>query len=251
MEKKYSVALVEYLNTLPFSAGIQMNRLEAHYHFIHATPAQCAQLFEEGRVDISLCPVGALGDMPPHEIKGEFCIGADGVVDTVVLLSKVPLDKITTVKLDDHSRTSNQLIQLLAERLWNKKWTFHFDQMDEDEESCLVIGDKVFERKQQYPYQYDLAAAWKELTGLPIVFAVWIARPDVSEEVIDDINEACRVGLEYIRRHDTDLALWQKEYLLERISYPLDEAKRKGMKLFLSWSAMLEPMDIIKRSEVL
>ena len=125
------------------------------------TPAQCAQLFAEGKVDISLCPVGALSDLPAHEVRGNYCIGADGIVGTVVLLSQVPLDEITAVKLDDHSRTSNQLLQILADRLWYKDWEYYFQSDDVPAQSCLMIGDKVFNHKEEFKYQYDLGAAWK------------------------------------------------------------------------------------------
>src|SRR5688500_1817745 len=106
---KYKLALVEYLNTFPFSEGIKRTGLDKELEVHKVVPALCAQLFEERKVDVSLCPVGALMDMPDYELCGNYCIGADGEVGTVVLLSDVPLEQIKTVKLDDQSRTSNLL----------------------------------------------------------------------------------------------------------------------------------------------
>lgn len=233
---KYCLALVEYLNTFPFSEGFKLMSLESKLDIMLVTPAQCAQLFEEGKADISLCPVGALSEMPAHEVRGKYCIGADGEVGTVVLLSQVPLDEITSVRLDDHSRTSNVLLQILAHRLWLKDWEFYFSSEAEVPTTCLMIGDKVFENKNHYPYQYDLATAWKALTGLPIVFAVWITKPGIPHEIIEQLNLAFEKGMESIQNDTSGLAAWQTEYLLHQISYPLDKEKREAMKLYLTWA---------------
>ncbi len=235
---RYRIALVEYLNTRPFSEGFRITGLEDQHEVHRVTPAQCAEMFEMGKVDISLCPVGALDEMPSHDIVGSYCIGADGVVKTVVLLSKVPIEAIRAVKMDAHSRTSNLLLQILADRWWRKEWTFYTTE-EADPESCVMIGDKVFEAKQHFAYQYDLAQAWKQLTGLPMVFAVWIARPDVPRSVMDHIDAAFEAGLAHIREGSDHLAPWQLEYLTENISYPLDPAKLKALSLYAQWSDSL------------
>jgi chorismate dehydratase len=237
---KYSVALVEYLNTWPFSTGVKESGLEDEFDFHHVTPAECARLFNEGKADISLCPVGALSDLPEHQIRGKFCIGADGPVETVVLLSQVPIGQIRSVRLDSHSRTSNKLIQILADRLWMKNWDFYMGSGEPLPDTCLMIGDKVFEHKSQYTYHYDLASAWKELTGLPMVFAVWITRPGIPDEVIDLLDKACSKGLEILQNGKSGLSDWQKSYLLEKISYPLDRRKRDAMKQYLEFAQILE-----------
>ena len=242
--KKYSIALVEYLNTLPFSEGIKRTQLETELNVYRVTPSMCARLFDEGKVDISLCPVGALHDLPAHEIRGRYCIGADGEVGTVMLLSKVPLSEITSVRLDDHSRTSNLLLQILAARLWDKEWTYSLGAEDSLPQSCLMIGDNVFTYRDEYPYRYDLAAAWKELTGLPMVFAVWITRPGVPEELIRELDEAFESGFDFVKSADSGLEPWQTDYLIHNISYPLDTAKREAMELYLSWAASLEAVHV-------
>lgn len=228
----YRLALVEYLNTFPFSEGIRLNGLEEKIEMHRVTPSMCAQLFEERKVDISLCPIGALGDMPDYKICGKYCIGADGQVGTVVLLSQVPIDQIKRVRFDDHSRTSNLLLQILARHYWNKEWSYYFDSDDTLPETCLMIGDKVFRHKSEYVYAYDLAEAWKSLTDLPMVFALWIARPDIPQEIIDEIDHAFEIGMESVRNNTAELKEWERDYLLNSISYPLDDAKMEALKMF-------------------
>ena len=236
---KYRIALVEYLNTLPFSEGLRMTGLDQQMDVQHVSPSQCALLFQQGEVDISLCPVGALEDMPPHEIFGEFCIGADGDVETVVLLSHVPIHKIEKVRLDEHSKTSNKLVQILADRYWQTNWKYYFDPKEEQPLSCVMIGDKVFEAKKKYPFRNDLAGEWKAMTSLPMVFAVWIARPGISQEIILDMDQAFKQGIDFVRSPESTIPEWQKKYLLNNISYSLDRRKKEAMQLFLQYAEKL------------
>ena len=236
----YRLALVNYLNTLPFSEGLKLNPSESKLEIFPVTPSRCAMMYEEGKVDISLCPIGALGELPPYKVWGNYCIGADGEVGTVVLLSKVPLDQITSVRFDDHSRTSNMLLQILANRYWKKDWDYYFSADDGQAESCLMIGDKVFKNKADYPFHYDLASAWKVLTGLPMVFAVWIARPGVPEELLNQLDLAFEFGMEFMTSANNGLEAWQRDYLMHNISYPFDKDKREAMQLFFQWAASVE-----------
>ncbi len=230
----YRVALVEYLNTFPFSEGFRLSGLDQQLEVHHVIPAECARLFKEDLVDISLCPVGALDEMPEHKIVGKYCIGAEGEVGTVVLLSQVPIEQIRKIKLDNHSRTSNILLQMLAQFHWKKEWAFTFESNGVLPESSLMIGDKVFAHKEKYVYSYDLATAWKEMTGLPMVFAVWIAKNEVPQEIIDSLDHAFELGMDHVRSEANGLEKWQKDYLLNSISYPLDEEKMKALRLFRS-----------------
>ena len=230
----YRLALVAYLNTFPYSEGLRLSGLDEQLDIQHATPAECARLFKEGKVDISLCPVGALDELPAHEVGGKYCIGAEGEVGTVVLLSNVPLDQITRVRMDSHSRTSNLLLQVLAKHHWKKQWSFFFDDKTDLPETCLMIGDKVFEHKKDFQYSFDLAASWKEMTGLPMVFAVWIRHPEVPVEVMDWIDRAFELGMSSVEGENSRLEDWQKDYLLNSISYPLDANKLKALRLFRS-----------------
>lgn len=227
----YRLALVEYLNTFPFSEGFRL--LNAHdLSVFPVTPAECARMFRDGEAEISLCPVGALGELPDHRIFGKYCIGADGKVGTVMLFSNKPIDEIHRVKLDHHSRTSNLLLQVLAKHFWKNDWSFYFDEDDVPAESCVMIGDKVFESRSKYSFHYDLGEQWKLMTGLPMVFAVWIARKSVPEEILQRIDRAFELGMDAVFNSNGRLQDWEKDYLLNNIDYPFDEDKKKTLKLF-------------------
>lgn len=234
---------MEYLNTLPFSEGFKRTGLEEEAEVFRVIPSECARMFEKGLTDISLCPVGALHDMPAYEVFGQYCIGADGPVQTVKLLSRVPLEEIRRVKLDDHSRTSNLLLEILMERFWKKDWTLVKKQNGLVPDAFLMIGDKVFERQDEFPFHFDLSETWKSLTGMPMVFAVWITTPGMNRDVLGAIDSSFEAGMKEISNGAIHLEDWQRHYLLHNISYPFDEAKKRGMEMFLEWSrAFASPM---------
>lgn len=230
---KYSIALVDYLNTMPFSEGLKLTGAELQFDIHRVIPSACAQLYKEGVVAISLCPVGALTEMPAYEICGQYCIGADGPVDSVMLLSHVPVDQITTIKLDEHSRTSNLLVQVLAKKYWQKQWKYG-NSLNGHEDACIMIGDKVFDNKEKFAYQYDLAQAWKSFTGLPMVFAVWIKRPEVPDTVVKAIDHAFETGFAAIVGGNVSMPGDKRDYLLNKISYRLDQKKLEALSVFQS-----------------
>ncbi len=244
--KKPRIALVEYLNTLPFSEGIRMTGLESEAEVHRVIPSECARMFEGHETDISLCPVGALDDMPPFKLFGQYCIGAEGPVATVVLLSQKPLDEIKYVRLDDHSRTSNILLQLLADKWWKRDWVFTTADDAQVPDAYLMIGDKVFVNQSRFKYRFDLAEAWQALTGMPIVFAVWIATPETDDCYASIIDRAFEAGMRAIQAGLVPVADWQMDYLTRNISYPLDEPKRKAMQLFREWSRSYAAVPSIK-----
>ncbi len=234
---RHRIALVEYLNTRPFTEGLRLSGMDRLHELVFGPPSTCARLFAEGRVDISLCPVGALGAVGAYKRWSDYCIGADGPVRTVVLFSRVPLDAIRRVRLDDHSRTSNQLLAILAARYWNTEWTFYADPNEPLPESALMIGDKVFAAESQYPFKYDLAEAWTRLTGLPMVFAVWIARPDVPDDLLAELNATFKAGMDWIDNAPSSLTAGQLDYIRHSIAYSFGERQQAAMELYLRWAA--------------
>jgi chorismate dehydratase len=115
-----------------------------------------------------------------------------------------------------------------------------FEKEIRGDKAALVIGDRAFNLKKSHHYIYDLSAIWKEMTGLPFVFAAWISNTDLPVGFINSFNKELAKGLRNI-----DKALMQegindypycedpKDYLNNKISYSLDSRKLEGMRLFL------------------
>jgi chorismate dehydratase len=244
MADKLRISAVSYLNTKPFLAGMEKSGILNDIHLSLDIPSLCASKLLEGTVDIGLVPVAVLPLMKEYHIVTNYCIGATGPVRSVVLYSQVPLSQIKNILLDNQSRTSVALVRILCRELWkiNPEWTYVTDGYEKDIQGTtagVVIGDRTFGLNKQFKYTYDLAEGWKELTGLPFVFACWVSNKSIPEAfgsrfdkaLEEGVKEAGAVAEQYKNQFPPDAGL--DEYLTRNLSYSLDEAKRKGLALFL------------------
>lgn len=206
-------------------------------------PAKIAQMLISGEVDLGLIPVAATVKMKEWQIISDYCIGSDGRVASVCLFSAVPMEAIRTVYLDYQSRTSVNLARILLKEYWKKDVQF-IDARGEDfrdritgDTAGVVIGDRALEQRLRSPYIFDLGEAWKNHTGLPFVFAAWIANKSLPESFIRPFNEANRQGLEHLDKvvaENRFPAFDLMHYYTDCISYDLNDEKKAGLSLFLA-----------------
>jgi chorismate dehydratase len=205
-------------------------------------PAKIAQMLIDDEVDIGLIPVAATLRLKEWQIVGEHCIGAEGEVASVCIFSEVPMEEIEEVYLDYQSRTSINLAKVLLREYWKKEVRF-IDAKGEDFRrhisgvtAGVVIGDRALEQRLRSRYIYDLGAAWKAHTGLPFVFAAWIANKQLPAEFAASFDEANALGLKHIPEviaENPFPAYDLHTYYTENISYGLTKEKRRGMEVFL------------------
>ena len=241
------VAIVNYLNTRPFIKGLELHQLLNHpdFEFQFQYPSQCAETLLRGEADIGLVPVAVLKDLPSYNIIGNTCIGAEGPVQSVLLVSQTPLEQIKTVWLDYQSRSSVALCRILFREYW--KFDVEFAQSTEgylenlqQPDAAVVIGDRAFDARNKFDYVYDLAEMWNQHTGLPMVFAAWISLLPQNEETVQRLNDAFLTGIlhrklagqeiQHLYNNSVDLSY----YLEHSISYILNERMRLGMETFLN-----------------
>ena len=240
------VSAVSYLNTFPFVYGLKESGLFKNFQLDLDVPSICAEKLKNGTADLALVPVGALKEIKDFHYITDYCIGAVGEVKTVLLLSKVPLERISHVYLDFDSRTSVELVKVLARNYWhiNPQWqNLKSGQsgIAQDYESLVAIGDKTFELRPHYPFVYDLAEAWISFTGLPFVFAVWVSRKKLPDDVRLSFTKALAYGVSHKREcidyFRDKLPSFNDclSYLENNISYEFDQKKREGLEAFLSF----------------
>lgn len=235
------IAAVSYLNTVPFIYGIE------HAEDLRATlllspPSGCAEAYNAGLADIALVPVGALPSLSDANIVTPFCIGAVGRVRTVTVMSDRPLSEIRRIWLDNHSVTSALLVKILCENLWNISPEFaqltDYTVVDSpvDGDAFLLIGDKVFDYEGRFKYTWDLAECWERMTGLPFVFAVWIARGGVPAEILKSLENALGYGTRHVReavaKYGHSGKSYAYDYLTKNIDYVFDNQKHKAFSLY-------------------
>jgi chorismate dehydratase len=241
------VAIVNYLNTTPFLYGMRQHGLDRNpaFEFQYHYPSNCARAVMNGDADIGLIPVAVLPEIGSYEIIGNTCIGADGKVDSVLLVCNKPLEQITSVWLDYQSRTSVALCKILMREFWKKEVDFrdageHYLNQIGANEAAVVIGDRAFDAAVQFEYTYDLAEVWKHFTGLPFVFALWISRFPISQAVSKTLNDAFLSGILHRDKAAQEIEMLYpqhysiRNYLTQSISYTFDESKKKGLETFLA-----------------
>ncbi len=204
-------------------------------------PARIADMLIKNEVDISLVPVATIPLLSEYHIITDYCIGADQEVASVCLFSDVPMEKIKTIILDYQSRSSVALLKVLLRDHWKinpelLNATGDFEDKISGQTAGLVIGDRAFIQRKKSKYIYDLAAAWIEMTGLPFVFAAWIANKKLPDDFVHAFNRATGEGFNHLPEiiaaspyEHYDL----EEYYKRNISFDLDEKKRKGLEEFL------------------
>lgn len=199
--QKPRITAVSYLNTLPFVYGLQQKLGPEEMSLSLDVPSECARKIVAGEVTFGLAPAGVWPLISDRYVKLPYGIGADGVVNSVMLFSRVPMKQITRIWLDQDSRTSVLLIRLLARHHWG----IHPEWVDQAAiragsaaESLLAIGDKAFALRNEYPYHWDLATEWKQMTGLPFVFAVWVSATTAPAPALKKLTEALMYGAQHI-----------------------------------------------------
>jgi len=249
---KIRISAVKYANTYPFIYGLLESGFDKKVVLETDHPADCAAKLIDGRVDIGLIPIATLPLLKEYHIISDYCIGANGNVRTVLLLSNCKFEEIESVYLDYRSRSSVTLSKVLAKNFWKKefRWMntskgFDFRNIG-SKEAVVLIGDQCFEYEKSFTHRIDLAGEWNEFSGLPFVFACWTANRILDKEFIQEFNNALLSGVSNIDKvvkkfgkTGTISGEVLKKYLTENIDYEFNEEKKEALKLFLELMSKL------------
>jgi chorismate dehydratase len=249
---KYNISVVNYLNSIPFIYGLKNHQeIQNWITLVEENPAQCADSLIQGKTDIALIPAAMILQLKNPHIISSYCIGSVGKVKTVCLFSNVPIEDVTDVILDEQSRTSVRLFQILANEYWKQNFKYHPSEPDFIDQikgttAAVVIGDRTIPMFEKFEYVYDLGEIWQKMTGLPFVFAAWVSPFSLNQEFIELFHQACELGMDSIdqiiqKSKDINNSHFNIEsYYKKYISYPLDDLKQQGLDLFLTKVAELE-----------
>ena len=241
MKQAIRVGAVSYLNTKPFIWGLEQSPVWSEIVLSRDFPAAIAHQLKNDQLDIGLLPVAAIAELQESFIVADYCIGSEGPVASVAIFSDVPLEEVTTIWLDYQSKTSVALAQILMQEYWHlqpewKPGDADFINFIGETEAAVVIGDRALDLIPKHKYTYDLGAAWTTHTGLPFVFAAWVANKELPATFLTEFNEALKWGI-----NNMDMLIAQlppvgydiATYFHTNIRYELTDASKVGMKLFL------------------
>ena len=232
--------------------GLENGPIKDDIELILDYPANLVRLLSNDEIDIGLIPVGALPGLGDYHIVSDYCIGTEGEVASVAVFSEVPMDQIETVILDYQSRTSVILCKTLFEHHWKKTVQFvhsydeTYIQQIKGNVGGLVIGDRALKIRNNFSHVYDLGIGWKEMTGLPFVFAAWVAKKKIHPEFLATFNDANFRGVNNIKPvlATVNFDYYDlKEYFIKNISYNLTLQKRQAINSFLNFIDSLKGSD--------
>ncbi len=241
---KVSVGAVAYLNARPLIFALPQFLPEAE--IVVDFPSRLAVGLAAGRFDVALIPSIEYLRQPGLRIASDAAIACDGPVLSVKLFSRVPVERVQTLALDEGSRTSAALAQiLLAERhgLRPRLQPLPLDAAPTDStaDAMVVIGDRgMLAPQEDYSFVWDLGEEWCCWTGLPFVFALWAARSHVEQAPLDEALAAARdEGIKHFaeiaRRAAPEVGLPEADclrYLRDNLEFHLGPRQHEGLERF-------------------
>lgn len=246
-KQKLRIAASSYLNTAPLIWSFIYGGRQRDVRLLTDTaPARCADMLARGEVEAALVPVIEYQQIPEIVVVPDVCVGSRARVRSVVLATRCgDLKDVRRAALDVSSRTSVALIKVIFREFlgFEPEWTScapDLGAMLDQNDAALIIGDPAMIFPRENLRVYDLASLWREHTGLGFVFAMWMAREEAAERVrAVNFAGARDEGLEHVNEIASDyqatLGLSRDElrtYLLENISFKLDQGMRAGLDLF-------------------
>ena len=266
--RRLRISAISYLNTAPliwdFEGGEAAEENKKTFDISYTLPSDCARALQAGTADIGIIPAAAYAQIPRLMVLPGVAIASRCPVRSILLVSRVPIEKIRTVALDTSSMTSIALTKILFEKWLGGGRSFtpmapDIDRMLAAHDAGLVIGDPALQIDRSRYLTLDLAEEWIRRTGKPFVFAFWAVRQDALREASPAIDLAAVFqqsrdhGLEpesldhICREWAARLGLTESDvrtYLTENIYYQLDDPCIQGLQLFYRYAAEIGALPV-------
>ncbi|HLK32601.1 MAG TPA: menaquinone biosynthesis protein [Terriglobales bacterium] len=269
--RRLRISAISYLNTAPLMWDFDHGEAAKDFDIFYSVPSSCAAALREGTGDIGIIPAIAYNSIPGLVIIPEVAIAARGPVRSILLISKVPREKIRTIATDNSSMTSVALTRVLFHKWWGAGREFRslppdLPVMLGQCDAALIIGDPALKMDRSRYQVLDLAEEWRRLSGQSFVFAFWAVRQAALEEMRPGLDLAAifqasrdhglqpaaleQIGREWSARLGITPAEVQ-DYLTRNIYYQLDRDCLEGMDLFFQYAAecgaveQVRPLDFL------
>ena len=251
------ISAISYLNTAPLMWDFEHGEAGGEFEISYTLPSACARALQAGTADIGIIPAAAYAQVPGLMVLPGVAIASRRPVRSILLVSRVPVEKIRTVALDTSSLTSVALTKILFEKWLGGGRTFtsmapNIEEMLAQHDAGLLIGDPALQIDRSRYDTLDLAEEWIRHTGKPFVFAFWAVRQNAlreassSQDLPTVFQQSRDHGLEpasldqIAREWAPRLGLKEPDvrtYLTENIYYHLDTACLEGLQLFYRYAA--------------
>ncbi len=245
MREPTRIASVNYLNARPLIYGLER---APDLSLSLDVPSRLLESLRNAQCDVALLPVIDYQRLEGLSLLPVGAIGCDGPTLTVRLFSRTSIEQIDTLACDPDSHTSVALARIILAEQYNLRPEFIElkNATGRTGEARLLIGDKVVcDEPAGFEHQLDLGFAWKRLTGLPFVFAAWMARDGVDlHDLPQRLEQAKRRGLEaaeeLVRRYAVPRG-WPAgvalQYLTVYLKYDIGPTELRAIERFFELSA--------------
>jgi chorismate dehydratase len=272
------ISIVEYLNTAPLVWGFTEGPLRGKYELSFTVPSQCAEALKRGEADVAIIPAIEYQRIENVVALPGISVAADGPVRSILVLARRPIEDARRLALDNSSRSSVALVRLLCQHWWKISPEFSEAPPDPaamlaEADAALVIGDPALRvavglealanrgprgefccggDPSALPvpgfetlFLYDVAAEWREMTGLPCVLAIWTARREsATPEVVADFLASKEYGMARIAEIAEAAALKLEmpaealeRYLRDNIVFGFGEREQRGLDHYFRLAA--------------
>jgi chorismate dehydratase len=255
------IGQIEYANCTPIYHVLREYFPCSGYEFVSGVPTELNRLLELGEIDV--CPSSSIEYALHHDryrILPDLSISSDGAVASVLLFSRIPIEELDgkPILLSSESATSVNLLKILMAQRYNCCCRYSVTSLPlsvalADSPALLLIGDAALRASlaDSGLHVYDLGALWRDWTGFPFVFALWLCRNEVADSpVMKEL--ACKLikarillPVHYSEIADKSLeAVWMGhdrllKYWRENIQYDLEKPKLTGLMSFFQKSREL------------
>src|SRR5271156_738234 len=188
--RRLRISAISYLNTAPLMWDLEHDhagRGRENFDISYTLPSACARALEAKTADIGIIPAAAYVQITGLAVLPGVAIASLRPVRSILLVSRVPVEKIRTVALDTSSMTSVALTKVLFEKWLGGGRSFasmepDIDKMLAEHDAGLLIGDPALQIDRSRYHTLDLAEEWIRHTGKPFVFAFWAIRQQALQE---------------------------------------------------------------------
>lgn len=259
--KRLRISAISYLNTAPLMWDFEHRDVGRQFDISYTIPSACAYALEAAAADIGIIPAAAYALTPGLKILPGVAIASRRAVRSILLVSKVPVEKIHSVALDTSSMTSVALVKILFEKWLGGGRSFtpmapHLENMLTQHDAALLIGDPALQVDRSRYLTLDLAEEWIRHAGQPFVFAFWAVREEALQDApeldlpaifqisrdhgleSENLVQIAREWAPRLRITETDAI----SYLTENIYYYLDAACLAGLQLFYRYAAEISAL---------
>lgn len=241
------IGSVPYLNEKPLTRwfGHTDEGRAAGIEVVYAVPSELARMLRGGEIAAALVSSFEYFRTPGYGIVPGVSISGQDDIESVRAFSRLPWRQTQSVALDTSSLTSVALLKIvLAEQFASHPAFLHhapdLPAMLQMADAGLLIGDKGWLADDRGLNTLDLGRAWRRLTGLPFVYAVWLGRP---ENITPELTKALNTAKEWGRTQFDVIAQEQaahlgctpelcRHYLADVMDYDLGEEHQEALALF-------------------